>query len=123
MRLPVGVSEWLRAYPADRHTFEAIGLRNFMHAQGGSTEALRELWFAYLVRILKTQLSGDEKAGLEPLFAPQGAEISSIYKAFRALATKPVVALDRLDERLEKENRFVFVTYDELEKLGTATGS
>ncbi|MDA8257276.1 MAG: hypothetical protein M0Z99_16890 [Betaproteobacteria bacterium] len=118
VRLPVGVSEWLCAYPADRDTFEAIGLRNFIHAQGNSMEALRELWFAYLVRILKTQLSVDEKAGLEPLFAPQGAEISSIYQAFRELATKPVVALDRLDERLEKENRFVFVTYDELDKLG-----
>lgn len=118
VRLPVGVSEWLRAYPADRDTFEAIGLRNFLRAQGNSTEALRELWFAYLVRILKMQLSEDEKASLKPLFAPQGAEIGSIYQAFRELATKPVVALDRLDERLEQANRFVFVTYDELDKLG-----
>lgn len=118
VRLPSGESTWIRAYPAGREGFEAIGLRNFVRGQRDSTEKLRELWLAYLIRTLSSVLNEEEKSELQTLFTPQGAEIESILSAFQQLATRPVAALDRLDARLEHENRFVFVTYDELDTLG-----
>ena len=118
VRLPSGQSNWIRAFPSGRG-FETIGLRRFIQTpHGNSTEALQGLWFAYLVRMLAGELHTDERTGLEPLFRPQGAEVEPIATAFQDLGTQPVVALDRLDARLKDENRFVFVTYDELDTLG-----
>jgi hypothetical protein len=118
IRLPVGKSTWIKAYPADREGFEAVGLRSFMESDGQATETLRGLWLAYLVRTLSTTFSADERAGLEPLFEPPSAAVTDIARAAVGLRTQPIVALDRLDARLEQENRFVFVTYDELDTLG-----
>jgi hypothetical protein len=89
-----------------------------VNSQGNTTETLRDLWFAYLVRTLGNELDGQEKAGLDKLFKPRGAEINAIATAFAGLATLPVVALDRLDARLLREDRHLFVTYDELDTLG-----
>ncbi|MCL4554261.1 MAG: hypothetical protein M1565_03885 [Actinobacteria bacterium] len=41
-------------------------------------------------------------------------------EAFREVGTKPVVVLDRLDEQLEQQDRYLFATYDELDTLGNA---
>ena len=95
-----------------------MGLRSFIRSRGTETETLRDLWFAYLVRTLGNELNEEEKAGLEDLIQPQGADIKAIATAFAGLATRPVVALDRLDARLSREDRYVFVTYDELDTLG-----
>jgi hypothetical protein len=118
VRLPPGASTWIAAHPAGAQGFEAIGLRSFIGSRGSSTEALRDLWFAYLVRSLGGVLNADERAGIAGLVDPGGAEIDAIASCFGGLATKPVVALDRLDARLSSEDRFVFVTYDELDTLG-----
>jgi hypothetical protein len=118
VRLPSGVSKWTAAHPSGAEGFEAVGLRSFMKSRGTATETLRDLWFAYLVRTLGNELNEVEKAGLDTLIKPQGAEIEAIATAFAGLATRPVVALDRLDARLSREDRYVFVTYDELDTLG-----
>lgn len=118
VRLPGGVSEWLRVYPAGSKSFEGVGLRTFMQAAGDRTETLRELWFAYLVRALTGHLDDKGRGDLAPLFAPDAADAEAIHRAFRELGTKPVVALDRLDEQLEQQDRYLFATYDELDTLG-----
>ncbi|MFZ2648779.1 MAG: hypothetical protein WA210_01610 [Burkholderiaceae bacterium] len=118
VRLPVGRAEWLRVYGAGSKSFEGIGLRTFMQAAGDGTEALRELWFAYLVRALKVHLDVQGRTDIAPLLAPAAADIEAIYRAFRELGTKPVVVLDRLEEQLEREGRYLFATYDELDTLG-----
>lgn len=118
VRLPSGVSTWITAHPSGAHGFDPVGLRSFIESRGASTETLRDLWFAYLVRTLGSQLNEVESAGLDALVKPQGADIGAIAKAFADLTTQPVVALDRLDARLTSEDRYVFVTYDELDTLG-----
>ena len=52
------------------------------------------------------------------MFKIPGGNVAENYQAFRQAATEPLLALDRLDKRLEQEDRFVFVTYDELDTLG-----
>lgn len=120
VRLPAGQSKWLKAFPFGTEGFESIGLRHFLETPDGkSTEALRALWLAYLVRSLSAELNADEIDELSGLLEPQGAEIDAITSAFRNLGTRPIVALDRLDSKLKKEGRFIFVTYDELDTLGS----
>lgn len=118
VRLPDGHSQWLRMYPAGSKGFEGVGLRTFMQAAGDSTETLRELWFAYLVRSLHDYMDEQGRADLAPLLAPPAADVDAIHGAFRKLGTRPVVVLDRLDEQLEQQGRYMFATYDELDTLG-----
>ncbi|WP_031597359.1 hypothetical protein [Ferrovum myxofaciens] len=118
VRLPEGDSQWLRVYPAGIKGFEGIGLRTFMQSAGDSTEMLRELWFAYLVRALYDKLDAQGQADVRPLSVPEAADVEAIHRAFRELGTKPVVVLDRLDEQLANQGRYLFATYDELDTLG-----
>lgn len=118
VRLPSGSSKWIAAHPPGAHGFETLGLRAFIGSGGSTTESLRDLWFAYLLRTLEAELGSQQKSGIEPLLSPSGAEIKAITSAFSELGTSPVVALDELDARLEREGCFVFVTYDELDTLG-----
>jgi len=118
VRLPSGGSTWTAAYPFGAQGFEVVGLRSFIRSRGAETETLRDLWFAYLVRTLENELNEAERVDLESLCALPGAKIDAIATAFALLDTRPVVALDQLDARLSSENRYVFVTYDELDTLG-----
>ncbi len=118
VRLPTGSSRWLGAHPGGRDGFEAIGLRQVMVARGDNTDVQREIWFAYLLRTLTPVLDDSDRAALSSVLSPAGAEIDSVLKAFHDLGTTPVVVLDRLDQRLETDDRYVFVTYDELDTLG-----
>lgn len=118
VRLPGGAAQWSRVYPAGSKSFEGVGLRTFMQSVGDGTEALRELWFAYLVRALHGCLDEEGRAEVAPLLVPAAADVEAIFRAFRELGTKPVVVLDRLDEHLELQGRYLFATYDELDTLG-----
>jgi hypothetical protein len=118
VRLPSGPASWLKVHPAERLGIEPIGMRAFIADVGSGTEALREMWLAYLLRALKSELGEVGRQELGPMFELPAADISAVHAAFRALGTKPIVALDRLDEVLAQDGRFLFVTYDELDTLG-----
>lgn len=118
VRLPSGVSNWITAHPSGTRGFEAIGLRTFMDASKATTESLRNLWFAYLLRALAEELEPGDRTSVQTVLEPPGADISAITSAFSKLGTKPVLALDRLDARLKSEDRFVFANFDELDTLG-----
>jgi len=117
VRLPSGSSSWIRAHPSGTEGFEIVGLRAFV-GDSLDTDALRNLWFAYLVRTVRDELSAEMRSGLAPLFEPAGADIDGVVRAFGSLGTQPVVALDQLDARLSANGRHLFVTYDELDTLG-----
>lgn len=117
VRLPRS-ARWLAAFPAGRQVFEGNGLRHFVEQEGISPEAMRDVWLAYLLRRLQSELSEHEQESLASLFAPNAADIVSIYRAFRALGAAPIVVLDELDRRLEIRGEHLFVTYDELDTLG-----
>jgi len=102
----------------ERGGFEPIGLHSFIENRGNQIERLQDLWFAYLIRSLSDKMTNNEKSGLEAILSPSGAKVTDIVDAFGTLDTQPVVALDSLDERLESENQFIFVTYDEIDTLG-----
>ncbi len=113
---PAKKTEWLKGFPLGRDGFDAGGLRRFLGNENGS-EAMQGLWFAYLVRLVRDHLQG-EATGLESLLNAPGGAASQVYEAWQGAEDKPLLALDRLDERLEREGRYLFVAYDELDTLG-----
>jgi hypothetical protein len=115
LRLPPPAStKFVKAYPLGRDFPDDIGLRKFATDEKDG-EAFIELWFAYLVRTLGEQVDPN---GLEPLTRPAGGDVAAVLAGFRACNQFPLVALDTLDERLEREGRFLYVGYDELDTLG-----
>jgi hypothetical protein len=118
IRLPSGHSNWVTAYPSQAATFEVRGLKAYVDREKSSTESLRDLWFAYLTRLLSDRFEPAERDRLKAMTEPPGADIDAITSNFRQSGTAPVIALDRLDAQLERQGEFVFVTYDELDILG-----
>ncbi len=115
---PEGRTRWVKGYPLGRDGFDAGGLRHFLDESSTPRPATQELWFAYLVRLLRDDLSAAAGSSLHPLLdAPAGAP-RRVHEAFLAAQDTPLLALDALDERLEREGRFLFVAYDELDVLG-----
>lgn len=118
VRLPSGPSEWVAAYPYGSATFDPKGLKAYVEREKGATDSLRDLWFAYLTRLAADRCEASDRVKLQTVTSLPGADIDAIVGEFRKLGTAPVVALDQLDGRLDREGRFLFVTYDELDVLG-----
>jgi len=118
LRLPKGPADWRKGFPLEREGFDSGGLVRFLEGGNNDSGRVRELWFTYLVRIVHNQLDEPARGSLRQLLDLQGGAIRENYSAFLKCADAPLLALDRLDARLEQENAFIFVTYDELDTLG-----
>jgi hypothetical protein len=109
--------EWLKGYPLEKDFPDPPEMRRFFDSQSDKAEAERDLWFAYLVRTVRNQLIGSSIDGSD-LLQIQGAEIGKVVEAFRSLEARPLLALDDLDRKLEKEDRWLLISYDELDVIG-----
>ena len=110
-------AEWLTAYPLGKNFPDAPGLRRYYDSQSSKGDAERDLWFAYLVRTVREHLCESSIREWAMLKLP-GAEINKIVEAFRSLESKPLLALDDLDRRLESDDGWLLVSYDELDVIG-----
>jgi hypothetical protein len=109
---------WLAGHPRPREFPDAPGLKRFLSSQTNKREAASQFWFAYLVRLLKGHLpvgSGIDETGFLDL---PGANVDQILSEFQHAGNKPLITLDRLDAELEASDRWIFVSYDELDTLG-----
>jgi hypothetical protein len=111
---------WLAGYPLDIHFADAAGLRRFVGTTGQALDPVSDLWFAYLVRVLKDKLSATSQSDLAALLTPGGGDIDAIYEAFRQHRTDCLLALDQLDQSLRETDRWIFVNYDELDTVAGA---
>jgi hypothetical protein len=120
VRFPKGQTDWKKGYPLGSEGFDVMGLPRFLKEPGISDPVaeLRNLWFAYLVRVLRDELDAQAKSNLAQFLSIQGGAVRDNYKAFLDAGEEPVLGLDRLDEELSRQDRFIFVTYDELDTLG-----
>jgi len=113
-RLPSGAQTWIQAYPLGRNGFPpTLGLR-----PGEGPEVASKLWFAYLIRALRDHLEQLCDPAVCRVWEPRGARPAEVLEAFDQAGDEPLAALDKLDERLEVEDRWIFVGYDELDTLG-----
>lgn len=115
-RLPSGDPTWRPAHPLGRDFPDFLGLRRCLEGDGG--ERALKLWFAYLVRVLGPELETAATSAVRAIWEPAGAAPGPILEAFDAAGDDPLLALDALDERLQKEDRWIFVGYDELDTIG-----
>jgi len=109
--------KWLKGFPLGRDGFDANGLRRFIDASNDDIDAVQRLWFAYLVRVLRHDLVENSPL-LGELLKAQGGASTEIYQAYVKANDTPLLQLDKIDEQLERDDRYVYIGYDELDTLG-----
>ncbi len=116
LRISGGI-EWVTGHPLKRDFPDAAEIRRFFDSQSLKSEAEREFWHAYLLRTLRGQIEASPVSESD-LLRLHGAESKEIVAAFRSLQSKSLIALDDLDRSLEKTDRWIVVSYDELDVIG-----
>lgn len=114
LRLPYRKTDLIKlmpAYPIGVQFPDARGLKNALKTPDKAVE----LWFAYLIRVLKDEIRGSSM--LKFLDLPGGAP-DQVLDAFVESGNEPLLALDRLDQKLQEADKWLFVGYDELDTLG-----
>ena len=114
LRMQPASTTWKPAYPAGTEFPDSRALAR--HVQ--SDEKAKTLWYVMLVRCLADEIDGRLKENLRPLMAPMAADLAIVLRAEQELSASPTAALDALEKRLEQEDRWIFVGYDELDTLG-----
>jgi energy-coupling factor transporter ATP-binding protein EcfA2 len=108
---------WRKGYPVGADFPDASGQRRFA-GKADSVGQVEELWFAYLVRTVADLLRPEDRAAMSALIDLPGGDADRCYRTFHQLEAQPLLALDALDRQLVKEDRWIFVGYDELDTLG-----
>lgn len=106
-------SDWRAAHPAHTSFPDSPALGRWVRSE----EDAKKVWHAMLVRLLGEFYTEDQRRKLTPLMAPMAVEVGDILRAYDTLEASPTGALDELEGRLHRENRWVFVGYDELDTL------
>jgi hypothetical protein len=108
---------WLAGHPLGRDFPEMTALRRFLTNNGADLDGPIDLWSAYLIRVLKEHL-GEFTFSSRSVFERQGGDVDTIVRDFRNLGNEPILALDRMDEKLEAQDRWIIISYDELDVIG-----
>ena len=116
--------KWIAGYPIGTGFADSLGLARFFfddeHLERVDILDTRtELWFAYLVRVLYSDLFPEDQNAIEKLHEVDGGDVEKVYSVFRSLGNRPLVALDHLNFRLEQEDRYIIIGYDDLDKIVT----
>lgn len=114
LRIRPGSAKWRASFPAETRMPDTPALAQHV----SSDEMAKTVWYLMLVRRLADEIDDGSKEGLRPLTTPMAADLGAVLKAYRDLAVSPTAALDLLDKRLQHEDRWLFIGYDELDTLG-----
>lgn len=112
--MPFDSTTWKAAFPGGTNFPDTEALKQSID----SDEQAKRIWYLMLVRCLTCEFDDAQKSSLRSLIEPGAAEIGKILAAAEKLEAKPTAVLDALEERLEREGRWIFVGYDELDTLG-----
>jgi hypothetical protein len=111
--------KWVTGHPLGRDFPDGAGIRRFFDSQSVGAQAEREFWFAYLLRTLRDHIDAPQVSESDLLQLP-GTESGKIVADVRSLESEPLNALDSLDRKLEQVDRWIVVSYDELDVIGEA---
>ncbi len=117
VRLGSGVATWTTGHPLNALGPDAEGWERFASQHGDEVTALHDLWFTYLVRVLSDELDQDARTSLAAMLEAPGGSPEQCFSEFKKVREPALLALDRLDKRLQEQGRWVFVAYDELDTL------
>ena len=112
-------SEWVIGYPIGSEFPDGRGLRSFISKNEGNDDTVLELWFAYIIRLVFSKLDPSHQKSLKGIVEAVGGDPFQVHKEFAAVPEQiPVLALDQLDRSLDKNNKYIFIGFDELDTLG-----
>lgn len=117
-KVTLGNAEWPAGHPLNKEFPDHAGLRRFMAAHAEDPEAVPNLWFAYLLRVLRNWLPQDNSLKASDLLNLPGGDVDGVLAGFRSAGNQPLILLDQLDSQLESSDRWIFVSYDDLDILG-----
>ena len=105
---------WKPAYPAGTEFPDSLALDRRIDSDARA----KTLWHVMLTRRLNSEFPASVRKQFRSLTAPTAAAIGSILRAMGELTVNPTAALDLLEKRLQREDGWIFVGYDELDTLG-----
>ncbi len=116
--------KWIAGYPIGTDFADPLGLARFFFDDAHRErvdilDTRTELWFAYLVKVLWNDLCPEDQESIERLREADGGDVEKVYSVFRSLGNKPLIALDHLNSRLEQEDRYIIIGYDDLDGIIT----
>lgn len=110
-------TKWIPAYPAGKQFPDARSQTNFFQ-KNNSVQPGQDLWLMNLIRVLYKDLDPRGQSEMKLFFEQQGGDVINNYQTFLECGIAPSLALDRLDDLLETNDKYIFVGYDELDTLG-----
>lgn len=117
LRAVMNKTEWRDGHPLQSEGPDPRGWQAFVEAHGADRTAMQELWLAYLLRVIQGRLDAEAKEALAGLFACPGGDAERCFAEFKKAGTAALLAVDRLDKSLEREDAWLFVSYDELDTI------
>lgn len=116
-RAGAGPVEWRTGYPLqaggpDARAWQAVAARHRHEPQ-----AIQDLWLASLVLLISDRLDAEGQAGLAALLQTSSGHAEGRLAEVGMARPAALDALDRLDAALQIEGAWLFVAYDDLERL------
>jgi len=118
VRVPQGKVEWKIGWPLGAKGPDSTGWRA-LQVGHQPQEDFAAAWGAYLLRGLAEALTEDERSSVQSVLELASVNAVGVTTAHRQAGVNPTGALDALDARLLRENRWIFVAYDELDTVDT----
>jgi hypothetical protein len=113
IRIPPGEAEWREAWPLRSEGPDFLGWKNF--AETATPTTMINAWLAYLVRCLAPKLPGS--AEIQSIAQSNALDVGAIVQRFTINHLACISALDDLDTQLQVQDRWIFVSYDELDTV------
>lgn len=111
-------STWLVGYSSRGTDFPAeMVVRKF--SKGRTSFDFQLLWLGLLLRCVhkSTQFVTIQDGPLQQMLNAQSVSVDELFAAMDAATEEGIRLLDRYDKELVESNQWLFVTYDELDKL------
>jgi hypothetical protein len=117
VRVPKGQVDWVSGWPLQTGGPDSGGWSALLGDLSAGADARTAIWGAYLLRSVKKFLTPAELREVQPVLEVRGVDAKGVLAAQRQVGVPVTASLDALDERLAAEDRWVFVSYDELDTM------
>ncbi len=117
LRVPSGQVDWIAGWPLGTGGPDSGGWRALLGDANLTKDSSAAIWGAYLLRSVKSHLTSSELQDVRGVLDAKGADARRVLEAQQQAGVSVTATLDALDERLARENGWLFVSYDELDTL------
>jgi hypothetical protein len=118
VRVPKGRVDWVAGWPLGTGGPDSGGWSALLGDPAAAVgDAPAAIWGAYLLRSVSKFLTSTEEQEVRPVLDARGVDARGVLAAQRRVGVPVTAALDALDERLAKNDGWVFVSYDELDVM------